>query len=214
MCLWGFFPIVFPLKWSLKIHWGFRGIYNSVSRFLPLWDLLLCVFQSKSISGVSRCSFLIFPYAAPIQPDAPSQIFWEFIPRNYLLPSIPAAQCQGLLSLGLRSDPVCWCEEQTRRWAVTLCPSTWVPRLPHWFMLTSTVMCLTWWCPTWGEEGISAVPNKFSASLVTPAFFSRTSWRESDIYPSQYTRMPAAGGDTTQLLPRLLFLPFFFLFTP
>lgn len=43
------------------------------------------------------------------------------------------------------------------------------PSPPMWFMLTGIVMCLTWWCPTWGEEGISAVPNKSSGSPVTPA---------------------------------------------
>lgn len=38
------FSIVFPLKWSLKIHWGFSNIYNSVCRFLLLYNLLFCVF--------------------------------------------------------------------------------------------------------------------------------------------------------------------------
>lgn len=84
MCLWGFFPIVFPLKWSLKIHWGFSCSYNSVSRFLLLWDLLLCVFYFKSISGVNRCT--LFCEAAPMQPDMPNQIFWECIPCTSFLP--------------------------------------------------------------------------------------------------------------------------------
>lgn len=169
MCLWGFFPIVFPLKWSLKIHWGFRSIYNSVSRFLLLWDLLLCVFYSKSISSINRCSCLIFHGGAPIQPDIPNQTFWECIPCSNFLPSVPAGQCHSLFSFTPQSDPLCWSREQNRKWAMTPSPSTWVPLLTHGVMLTSAVTCLTWGSPTWREKGISAVPNQLSASLVTPA---------------------------------------------
>lgn len=191
MCLWGFFPIVFSLKWSLKIHWGFSNICNSVSGFLPLWDLLICspdpslVYAGAALSSSMKLHLCSQMHQARHFGNA-SLANASFLP--HLLHSGPRSflpcsfQWSSLLTHGA---------DQEVRWDTA--PQHLSPSPSTWFMLTSVVMCLTRW-----EEGISAVPNHVFGKSCNTCFFSGTSWRKSDIKTRQYSGMPAAGGATTR----------------